>query len=216
MKLSIIKKSLVGMLAVTLLVAPAMSAAAVTQTQTQTQTPVSVISSSTGGTVTSVAQVPTTSSVAGVKSTVAGVYLATNVAGSVVSTPTADISAAYGLTGAEKAYVKFMNMDAKKSNLAYECLKLGAASVGGQIGPMVNIELGKMLAGKFSLLTEGLSPVTMSVGIPANFFEAGKKYAMVRVRSGGIIKILEDIDSNPNTVTFNTSGGAGAYAIIKY
>ena len=28
--------------------------------------------------------------------------------------------------------------------------------------------------------------------------------------------ILEDVDTNPNTVTFDTTGGAGAYAMIKY
>ena len=213
MKSSMIKKSLAGMLAVTLLMAPALSAAATTNT---TDTPASVISESTGGTVTSVAQVPTTSSVGGVKSTVAGAYLATSVAGSVVSTPVADIAAGYGLAANEKPYVKFMNLDVKKSYLAYECLKLGAASIGGEIGPVLNIELGKLVAGKYSLLEAGVAPVTMSVGIPVKFQEAGKSYALVRVRPGGMITILKDQDANAGTVTFITSGGAGAYAIVKY
>lgn len=216
MKASIIKKMMTGVLAASLVVAPVMSVSATTTSGNTTSAAEEVIASSTSGEVTTVAEVPSTSTVAGVKTTTAGVYLATGVNGSVVTTSVAAIAEGYGLTGSEKPYAKFSNLDAKKSPLAKAAIDLAAEAKGAVVGPVLNIELVKMSGGKYSLLPSDGAAIRISLGIPKSFAQADKTYAVVCVRAGGAVTILEDVDSNPDTVTFDTTGGAGAYAIIKY
>lgn len=216
MKASTIKRMMTGVLAAALVMAPAMSVGATTVTGSSTSVAEEVIASSTSGEVTSVAEVPTTSTVAGVKTTVAGIYLATSVNGSIVTTSVAAITEGYGLTGSEKPYAKFFNMDAKKSYLAKAAIDVAAQAKGAVVGPMLNIELGKMTAGKYSLLPSDGAAIRISLGIPKNFAQEGATYAVVCVRPGGAVTILEDVDTNPNTVTFDTTGGAGAYALIRF
>ena len=216
MKASIIKRMMTGVLTAALVMAPVMSVGATTTSGSTTSAADQIISTSTAGEVATVAEVPSTSAVAGVKSSVTGVYLATSVSGSVVSTSVAAIAEGYGLTGSEKPYAKFTNLDAKKSPLAKAAIDAAAASQGAVVGPMLNVELGKMAGGKYSLLPSDGAAIRLSFGIPTNFAQADKTYAVVVVRAGGVVSVLADVDTNPNTVTFDTTGGAGAYAIIRY
>lgn len=217
MKARVIKKLMVGALTAALVMAPAMGVFASSTTSGSTETTVEkAVAASTSGEITTVAEIPSTSTVAGVKSTVSGVYLATSVNGSVVTTAAAAISEAYGLTGSEKPYAKFSNLDPKKSPLAKQAIDLAAASQGAVVGPMLNVELGKMSGGKYSLLPADGAAIRLSFGIPKSFAQDGKTYAVIVVRAGGAVSILPDVDTNPATVTFDTTGGAGAYAIIKY
>lgn len=216
MKASIIKRMMTGALAAALVMAPVMSVGATTVTGSSASTAEKVIASSTSGEVTTVAEVPTISTVAGITTTVSGVYLATSVSGSVITTSVAAIKEGYGLANGETPYAKFSNLDVKKSPLAKQAIDLAAASQGAVVGPMLNVELGKMVAGKYSLLPSDGATIELSFGVPKNFAQAGATYAVVCVRAGGAVSILADVDDNPNTVTFNTTGGAGAYAIIKY
>lgn len=216
MKASIIKRMMTGVLTAALVMAPVMSVGATTTSGSTTSAADQIISTSTAGEVATVAEVPSTSAVAGVKSSVTGVYLATSVSGSVVSTSVAAIAEGYGLTGSEKPYAKFTNLDAKKSPLAKAAIDAAAASQGAVVGPMLNVELGKMAGGKYSLLPSDGAAIRLSFGIPKNFAQADKTYAVVVVRAGGVVSVLADVDTNPNTVTFDTTGGAGAYAIIRY
>lgn len=227
MKANIIKKLMTSALAVSLVMAPVMGVSAATTTTVNVETVVNeAIAESTSGAITSVAEVPSTStvvvevpstsSVAGVTTTVAGVYLAQKVNGTAVTTAVSTIAQGYGLASNEKPYAKFSDMDPKKSYAAKAVIDAVAASQGAAVGPMLNIELGKMTAGKYSLLPSDGAPIRLSVGVPGNFAQSGKTYAVVRVRAGGAVTILQDIDTNPNTVTFDTTGGAGAYAIIRY
>lgn len=210
MKARIIKRMMTGVLAASLVMAPVMSVGATT-TSGNTE---DVVASAT--TTETVAEIPSTSTVAGAKTTVTGVYLATSVDGSAITTGVAAIKEGYGLANNETPYAKFSNLDAKKSPLAKQAIDLAAASQGATVGPMLNVELGKMTAGKYSLLPSDGAAIRLSFGIPKNFAQADKTYAVVCVRAGGIVSILADVDSNPNTITFDTTGGAGAYAIIKY
>ena len=216
MKVSIIKKLMMGALTASLVMAPVMGVSATTTTEDTTSVVEKAVAASTSGEVTTVAEIPNTSSVAGVKTTIAGVYLATSVNGTAVTTAVSSIAEGYGLASNEKPYAKFSNLDPKKSTLAKAAIDLAAASQGATVGPMLNIELGKMSGGKYSLLPSDGVTIRVAVGIPKNFAQDGKTYAVVRVRAGGEATILPDVDSNPNTVTFDTTGGAGAYAIIKY
>lgn len=211
MKANIIKRVLSSALALSLVMAPVMGVSA------STNPPVSGNSATeVTATVEEVKEIPTTSKVAGVETTVSGIYMVEKVNGCAITTDMAAISQGYGLASGEKLFAKMMDMDSKKSYLARACMDSAAAAVGAQVGPCINIELGKMTAGKYSVLPAEGSAIRIAVGVPANFVEAGKTYAMVRVRVGGVVDILPDVDTNPNTITFDTTAGAGAYAIIKY
>lgn len=219
MKASIIKKMMTGVLAVSLVMAPVMSVGATTITPDESTTTVEeILSSGTSDTSESVtvAEVPTSSSVAGVRTSTAGIYLATSVNGTAVVSGLDAIATGYGLTGSERPYSKFSNLDPKKSPMAKAAIDLAAASQGATVGPMINLELGKMSAGKYSLLPSDGPAIRIALGIPKNFVKSDATYAMVCVRAGGVVTILPDVDDNPSTITFDTTGGAGAYAIIRY
>ena len=184
---------------------------------TQTPTSNSVVTAT--GTTTiaaAVEAIATTSSVKGVKSTVSGAYFIKKVNGVAIITPMADIIAGYGIGSGERLYAKVWDLDPKKSYMAKQVIDVAAASVGAEVGPGLNIELGKLSGGKYSLLSQDGSAITIKVGIPASFVQNGKTYAVVRVRPGGAVSILADQDTDIDTVTFTTTGGAGADAIIRY
>lgn len=166
--------------------------------------------------ISSIAQIPTTSTVAGVQTTVAGVYLATSINGCAITTGVSSISAGYGLTAGEKPYARFYNLEEKRSPLAKAAIDNAAVSLNAEVGPYVNIELGKLAGGKYSLLSSDGAEIEIKLGVPKSFVQDGKTFAMICVRPGGAVSVLKDIDENPNTITFNTTGGQGAYAMIRY
>lgn len=228
MKAKFIQKVMAGALAMTLVIAPAVSVQASgtggsgaigtggsqsSSTEAQVK---KIVNEGSGGSVSSIAVIPAASSVAGVKTTVKGVYIATVVNGSAITTPLNTITSGYGLKAGEMPSARIYNMDAKKSPLAAAAFNSVAQSVGAVVGPCVNVEIGKLAKGKFSLLPSDGAEISISFGIPASFAQSGKTFAVACVRPGGAVSILEDTDNNPNTVTFNTTGGQGAYAIIKY
>ncbi len=158
MKSSIIKKMLTGALALSLVMAPAMSAGAASSTVPSEESSSSESTSSEAST--PVAEIPASSTVAGTVTTTSGTYLAKSVSGSAVATSVANIAA--------------------------------------------------------GLLPSDGAEIRVALGVPKKFADAGKTFAVVRVQAGGVVSILPDVDDNPNTVTFDTTGGAAAYAIIKY
>lgn len=236
MKANIAKKMLLCTLTVALLVAPAtgvMAAGSSAGTKavsgggssSSSSRVEAIISSNSGaqsgqnnasGGASSVASVPNTSSVAGVKSSLAGVYLAANVKGTAITTGLSTISDGYGLANGEKPYARIYNMDAKKSYLAQACIDNAAASMGAVAGPAINVEIGKMASGKFSLLPADGAPISLKVGIPNSFAQSDKTFAVVAVRPGGVVSVLADTDTNPDTVSFDTTAGQAVYALIKY
>lgn len=243
MKAKFIQRMMASALAVALVAAPSMSVLATSDPVTGTADPVtggseSVIapvitveeevvaiinqsigsSESNGGgsSISSIAEIPVTNTVAGVTSTVQGVYIATSVNGTAITSSLAGIASSYGLAAGEVPFARFSNMDVKKSNLAKAVIDNAAAAIGATVGPCINIEIGKKAGGKFSLLSQDGENITIMIGIPKSFAQDGKTFAMVCVRPGGAVSILQDTDTNPNTITFDTKGGQGAYAIIKY
>lgn len=234
MKVKVIKKLMVCTLAAALATAPVLGVSAATTVTPSGESVVveavaeavaaSASVTSSGEETTSeittiaeaVSEIATTSSVGGVKSTVSGAFLVKTVDGVAVTTPLATLTQGYGLKSGEQAYAMVWDLDPKKSNLAKAVIDLAAASQGAEVGPMLNMEFGKKTNGKYSLLSSEGPAIRLSVGVPANFAQNGKTFAIVRVRPGGAVSILADVDDNPNTVTFDTTGGAGAYAIIRY
>lgn len=175
-----------------------------------------IVLESTNDEVSSIAAIPETSSVAGVKTSVAGVYLATCVNGSVITTPFASIAESYALAAGERPYARVYNFDGRKSTAAQAVIDNAASALGATVGPVINFELGKMSGGKFSLLPSDGAAINVKLGIPKAFAQADKTFAMICVRPGGAVAVLQDIDTDPNTITFATTAGQGAYAIVKY
>ena len=212
MKTRIIKRMLSATLAMALILAPSMGAFA------KTTEPASVSGNRGGTSSTQEATVAApaykeTSSVAGIKSAVSGVYVLEKGIGAAILTDAATIGQAFALEAGAKAYVKVTDMDVKKSNLAYQCMTNYAAALGAKVVGTINMELGKMVAGKYSLLpATGEVAAAFSVPVAAQ----GQTVAVLRVQEGGIVTLLQDTDPNPAVVAFNTVGGAAAYAIIAY
>ncbi len=226
MRANVTKRVLAGTLATTLLLASSMSVFASTGASSSSkksetedeiiQSVQSYVSESVETVSEAASLIPTTSAVAGVKSSVSGVYLATSVNGTAITTGLANIASGYGLAAGERPYARVYNFDGKKSNLAQACIDSAAASMGAAVGPAINVEIGKMAAGKFSLLPADGEKITLKVGIPKSFAQNGKTFSVVAVRPGGAVSILADTDADPNTVTFDTTAGQAVYAFIKY
>lgn len=227
MNVKFTKRILSGALAVALLMAPGMGVFA-SNNAGGSNNPGSISGntvpgldnqgSSTAGstaTVETFKQVQPTSTVAGVKSTVNGAYLLQKGVAVAVTTPSANISQAFGLGVGETPYVKALDMDVKKSNLAKASLDMAAAAFGGNNVGYIQMEIGKMTNGEYSLLpAEG--KVSISFSIPAAAQSAGARYAVIRVVEGGAFTLLENTSTTPGVVSFTTTGGAAAYAIVKF
>lgn len=166
--------------------------------------------------VTSIEELPNLNAAGGTASSLAGVYIATSVNGTAITTGADTIASGYGLAAGERPYARIYNMDGKKSPLAQAAIDSAAASLGAVVGPAINVEIGKMASGKFSLLPSDGAAINLKVGIPKSFAQDGKTFAVVAVRPGGAVSILADTDADANTVTFSTTAGQGAYALIKY
>lgn len=234
MNVKITKRILTGALALTLALAPSVGAYATdittdgnTDITTDGNTDITydgtVSGNVTTGTVVSTVtsatevfkEVKSTSSVAGVESTVSGAFILQKDIAAAITTPATTIAQSFNLGAGERPYVKVFDMDVKKSNLAAASLEIAAKAFGGTNVGFIQMEIGKMANGEYSLLPAGPN-VAASFSIPKNAQVAGARYAVIRVVEGGAFTLLEDTDDNPATVSFVTTGGAGAYAIVRF
>ena len=215
------KRVLTTALALSLVMAPVVGVSA----SSGSSSPVSGNSASGTASSTSVStaeavEIPTTSSVTVngqvLTTTVKGAYMSKTVPGTVVMTAADTIAANYGLEAGEQPYVRIYDINEDNSPAALTSINAAADAIGGTVVATVNVELGKLGGGKFALLAQGGAPITMVFGIPRNMVNAGYTYAMICVRPGGAVEILPDQDLDPNTVTFATTGGLGAYALVMY
>lgn len=214
MKSKSLKKVLATALALSLVMAPVMGVNASTNNNAPSE------GSSTSVSTEAAATIPETSilSVGGkvLTTTVKGAYMSKTLPGTVVATDKEALAAGYGLAAGEQPYARVYDISETKSPAAMASINAATGAVGGTVIATVNVELGKLAGGKFSLLAQGGAPITMAFGIPKNAVKPGYAYAMICVRPGGVIEVLPDLDADPNTVTFNTTGGLGAYAMIMY
>ncbi len=151
-----------------------------------------------------------TNAVAGKASTAPGTNIATVINGAAVTTPKDALTANLGLAANEKAYTKVSNFDAKKSTAVKAILDGFTAATGVKVGPAVNFEVGKMAGGKYTKLENGAVSASFAV---APSFAKGKTLSALKVSSAGVA-LLPDTDSNPNTITVNTTAEQQVLAII--
>ena len=145
-------------------------------------------------------------------STIGGQYGATNVNGVAVITPKASINTALGVKEGETATVRIFK--SFYGPLAQKCLADTATALNMKAGPVLDITMGKVKDGKFTSVQEALAPLAFTVGIPDSFKTAGSIYYVINIQPGGKVVLLSDTDSDPNTVTFETTG-FGVFAIVK-
>lgn len=146
----------------------------------------------------------------GVQTTIAGGYAAKKVDGVAVTSSMDEVKASLGLKAGQTPYIIVYDTDTQKSHLAMDCVNAAAEALGASFVAAINVDLGAKENGKFITLTDGSA--AMVIGIPN--VDAAKTYSMVCVQPGGIVTILEDQDTNPNTVTFAVQAGLGTYAIV--
>ena len=228
MKSKSLKKALAAMLALSLVMAPVMGVSAAPGTSgndatgkvTTTTNSNASTESNTSVSAAEAVVIPATSSVkVGGKvlvTTIKGAYMSKTIPGTVVATDKATLAAGYGLAPGEQPYVRVYDISEAKSPAAMTSINAAAGAVGGTVVATVNVELGKLAGGKFSLLEQGGAPITMAFGIPKNAVKPGYAYAMICVRPVGVIEFLPDLDAGPNTVTFRTTGGLDENAMIMY
>lgn len=176
--------------------------------------------SSGGGTIETAVEVPSTSEVRvnGVTrvTSVRGAYMSQTFQGTVVSTGRDALGEAYGVENPGQLYIRIYDISEKNTPAAMASIEAAAEAVGGSVIGAVNMEIGSLENGGFTLLDQDGEEITMIFGIPQNQIQEGYAYAMICVRPGGTIEVLPDLDIDPATVTFQMTGGIGAYAMIMY
>ena len=136
----------------------------------------------------------------------------TKLTGMAVRNSAATISSNAGLTKTERPYFTAYTLTPKTSGAVYDSFNGAAAAVGGRVLGGFNANLSKIEAGKRTNLSEDVK-TPLTVGVEN---KEGLTLEVAKVVSGGETTILEDQDTDPNTVTFDVSGGDAAYAVIGY
>lgn len=145
-----------------------------------------------------------------VKTSVAGVYAAEKVQGCAVKTDLATVKANLGLKVGQNPKIVVYDTDPKKSDKAMASVNAAAEAAGASVVATLNVDLGAVEKGKWVTLTDG--SVAMGVGLPKGA-DTTKTYVVICVQPGGETTILEDLDTDPKTVTFNVKAGLGTYAL---
>lgn len=145
-----------------------------------------------------------------VRTTVSGVYAAQKVQGVAVKTDLATVKTNLGLKVGQIPKVTIYDTDPKKSDKAMACVNTAAEAAGLDVVATLNVDLGAVEKGKWVTLTDG--SVAMAVGLPKGA-DTTKTYSIICVQPGGVVTMLEDIDTNPKTVTFDVKAGLGTYAL---
>ncbi len=146
-------------------------------------------------------------------STVEGVYTETVVDGVAVTTSKADVAAAFG--AGEGAQIRLAVLNSSHGPAAEQCINDGLAGLAADNVNVVRgpaIDINAYLNGKKVIDID--NPVTVVVGVPESFRQAGYEYAVIRVQEGGRVSILTDKEPDSAIVAFDTTG-FGVFVIVK-
>lgn len=146
-----------------------------------------------------------------VKTTIAGGYAAKTVQGTAVTTPLAEVKANLGLKDGQVAAITIYDTDPAKSPAAMACVNAALEAMGGEAVAVLNIDLYAKENNNVVTLEDG--SVAMVAGLPKGA-DLTKTYSVICVQPGGVVTILEDLDSDPATVTFDVQAGIGTYALV--
>ena len=160
-----------------------------------------------------VADVVTTAGGTVLKSTIPGTYRVTVVEGIAITTPLAAVNAAFGAGKGD--YVEMVCLDTR-------CGELALASINDGMGILmsngIQAERGAVLDMMAYLNGQKVvdinNPITITLGLPASFRQAGYEYAVIRVQEGGRVSILPNTSEDPSILSVKTDG-FGVFALIK-
>ncbi len=139
-------------------------------------------------------------------STVPGVYTATVVDGVAVTTAKAGIPAGLSLTVSNSTRG---SMAEKSINDGMAIL--AANGIAAVHGPEVDI----MSYIQGAKATDINATLTIVMGVPASFRQAGYEYAVLLIQEGGRVSILPDVEAaDPSIVAVETQG-FGVYVLVK-
>lgn len=146
-----------------------------------------------------------------VQNTVKNVVLSETIKAAVISVPKDTVKANLGLKAGQTPKVVIYDFNAKKSPAAAASINAAVNAIGGTAVATLDIDLSAIEKGKKVTLKDG--SVAMSIGLPKKA-DTSKTYVMVCVQAGGVTTVFEDQDTNPKTVTFPVQAGAGTYALV--
>ena len=153
----------------------------------------------------------TSNSVGGVPSQVDQINIATVLSGFSVSTPKADLVKDYLLEEGEDILVKVSNFDAAKSPDCKKAMDTFAQIEGLGLGPAINFEIGMVDSDKkYFAFDDSDCTVAVKIGLK-NFPNA---FGVLEITETGV-RILGDLDNDPNTVTVNASCRNSTLVVIK-
>ena len=153
----------------------------------------------------------TSDSVGNVASTVNQINLATDLDGFAVSTPKADLIKDYILEEGEDILVKVSNFDAKKSPDCKKAMDTFAGINGLSLGPAINFEIGMVDSDdKYTAFSDTDCTVEVKLGLK----DFPNAFGVLEITETGV-RILGDLDNDPNTVTVNASCRNSTLVVIK-
>ena len=151
-----------------------------------------------------------------IKSTLEGNYYAEGVPGIAMLDYEYTIRQEANMSPVEYFFVTTWDITQDTAPLAVNTFRIVAQSQNALLGPVVQININKTISGKLYSLEGNPAHVKTMIGIPEDFREAGARFAVVCVKSGGVFEILPDTDIYDSTVTFSAKVGDAAYALIRY
>jgi len=147
-----------------------------------------------------------------VMTNVAGDYSTENVRGVAVLTAFEDVKAELGLTANQRPVVVVYDAVQKATPDAIASLEGAEKDTGATEVASLYFELGAKENGKWlSNVTDATVKVT--AGLPKNA-DRTKTYSVIRIQDNGVVTVLDDLDNNDKTVTFEATSGVGIYGIV--
>lgn len=148
-------------------------------------------------------------------STVGGVYTVKSVNGVAVTTPKNEVALAAGASEEDIKNgdnVRFYVCEGYDAGAKNE-LKSAAEKSGKKIMSIINMDLYRInKQGKVAYIRNTTAPVSMVIGVPASMQNAGHTFSVICMVNGQPV-VMEDMDSDPMTITINTNT-FGSYAIV--
>ena len=97
---------------------------------------------------------------------------------------------------------------------AKAALTSAAAATGKSVAAYVNFDLYTISKkGVVTAVKNASTPIELTIGLPKNVANTGKNVSIICIDKDGKAVVMDDIDTDPNTITINASV-FGVYAIV--
>ncbi len=136
-------------------------------------------------------------------STVGGVYQTANVSGVAILTPKEQVESAAGIDTAGKN-IRFYICDAQNTGVK-KVLEQAAVQNGKNVRTAIHVDMYAISQkGEVEKLSHTSAKIRIVIGLPSQYRIKGKVYTIGMMGENGELQLLEDLDSDPTTVTIET------------